>query len=163
MNTRLVRNILRNGISKSLKRRRKIITLSAVGLIDFSIISLYQVGVIKKLPDLPGKIFDSNKVNASEDAYMMGVPDGPVSAGLYTLNMILAAYGGGEKAGRPMWSDILLSGVALANAGGAVYYLKNMITKQKKACPYCILGAGLNFAIVPYAFQELKSSLQTSD
>lgn len=83
MKTIDIRQALLNGSSDDLKRRRKVIALSALGLADFSIISLYQTGVIKKLPDLPFDIFDSNKVNASPDAYIMGVPDGPVSAIVY--------------------------------------------------------------------------------
>lgn len=38
------------------KQRRNIAALSTLGVVDFSIISLYQIGFIKSLPDLPGKI-----------------------------------------------------------------------------------------------------------
>jgi hypothetical protein len=77
MNVMAIRNVLRIGSSEDLDRRSKILCLSAIGLVDFSIISLYQTGVIKKLPDIPLPIFDSNKVNAAESAYQFGVPDGP--------------------------------------------------------------------------------------
>ncbi len=89
-----IRDVLRNDNSEDLDRRRKVIFLSAIGLVDFSIISLYQTGVIKSLPDLPFPIFDSNKVNASKSAYQFGVPDGPISATVYGLTMTLAAAGG---------------------------------------------------------------------
>ena len=42
------------------------------GLVDFSYISLFQMGFIKSMPDLPGKIFDSNAVNSSKDARAAG-------------------------------------------------------------------------------------------
>jgi hypothetical protein len=35
------------------EKRKAIICLSTLGLVDFSIISLYQTGSIKSLPDLP--------------------------------------------------------------------------------------------------------------
>jgi len=70
MKPKAIKQALRAGTSEYLERR-KIIVLSASGLVDFSIISLYQTGVIKKLPDLPYAIFGSNKVNASPDAYGM--------------------------------------------------------------------------------------------
>ncbi|MFZ6013754.1 MAG: vitamin K epoxide reductase, partial [Bacteroidota bacterium] len=73
MNAVAIRDALRDKQSDDLDRRRKIITLSAIGLLDFSIISLYQTGVIKKLPDFRLPIFDSNKVNASKEAYQFGV------------------------------------------------------------------------------------------
>jgi len=69
MNIPAMRDALRTGHNEDLDTRRKVILLSALGLVDFSIISLYQTGVIKSLPDLPFEVFDSNKVNASEDAY----------------------------------------------------------------------------------------------
>ncbi len=78
MNIAAMRDVLRTEHSEDLDRRRKVIGLSALGLVDFSIISLYQTGVIKSLPDLPFEVFDSNKVNASEDAYRFGAPDGPI-------------------------------------------------------------------------------------
>jgi hypothetical protein len=41
------------------------------------IVSLYQTGIIKKLPDPPIPIFDSDKVDASDYAYKrMNSPDG---------------------------------------------------------------------------------------
>ena len=60
-----IRRELRQGQSPSLGRRRWIGFLSAVGAVDFTVISLYQMGVIQHLPDPPGRIFDSDQVNAS--------------------------------------------------------------------------------------------------
>ncbi len=155
-----IKQALRTGTSEDMERRRKIIALSALGLADFSIISLYQTGVIKKLPDLPFEIFDSNKVNASPDAYRMGVPDGPISAVVYASAMALAATGGDEQSGRKPVFDLLLAGTVFGNAAGAGYYLYNMIFKQKKVCIYCVGGAVINFAsaaiIAPTFLQSFK-------
>lgn len=122
------------------------------------IISLYQMGVIRKLPDLPGEIFDSNKVNASKSAYMMGLPDGPVSLGMYALNMILASAKGSHRTGRSPWFDFLLAGAVAGSVGGTVAYLYEMIFRQKKACPYCLVAAGINFALLPLVFKEARDS-----
>ncbi len=97
MNITAMRDALRTGHNKDLDTRRKVIFLSALGLVDFSIISLYQTGVIKSLPDLPFEVFDSNKVNASEDAYRFGAPDGPISAVAYAATIVLASAGGTKK------------------------------------------------------------------
>lgn len=146
MKPKAIKEALRTGSSEDLERRRKVIALSALGLVDFSIISLYQTGVIKKLPDLPFEVFDSNKVNASPDAYRMGVPDGPISAIAYASAMALAAAGGDEHSGRKPVFDLLLTGIVFGNAAGAAYYLYNMVFKQKKICVYCVGGAIINFA-----------------
>ncbi len=160
MDAKAIRDALRNDESEDLDRRRKIICLSAIGLVDFSIISLYQTGVIKSLPDLPFEIFDSNKVNASKSAYRFGAPDGPISATVYGLTMVLASAGGGEHAGRKPVFDVLLGGAVAGNAAGAIFYLYDMTFKQKKICLYCVTGAAINIAsaiiIIPTVLKSLK-------
>lgn len=160
MNGEAIRDNLRNGESEDLARRRKIIALSALGLVDFSLISLYQTGVIRHLPDLPYSLFASDKVNASKDAYMMGVPDGPVSAAAYGLTMILASAGGSADTGRKPVMDAALGATVAGNTIGAVYYLYNMIFVQKKVCLYCLTGAAINIAsaaiIAPSVIKSVK-------
>lgn len=151
-------NELRNGRSPSLRRRRAIGTLAAIGLADFAIISLYQIGVIRHLPDPPGKIFASDKVNGSHKAYAMGLPDGTTGAGLYALLLMLASAGGSERSGRPPVFDLLLGGAVAAGAVGAAQYLYDMVRKQERACPYCIVGAVLDFAMVPFVVPEVRRS-----
>ncbi len=161
MNAAAIRDELRKVQSTDdLTIRRTIILLSAIGLADFSVISLYQTGVIKKLPDLPFSIFDSNKVNASKEAYQFGVPDGPISAAVYAATMILAAAGGSEKASRPPVWNVLLGGAITGNAAGALYYLYDMIFKQKKICLYCVTGAAINIASAVLVAPLVKRSLK---
>lgn len=155
-----MRNELRTGHNESLDKRRKVIALSALGLVDFSIISLYQTGVIKHMPDIPHPLFDSDKVNASEDAYRFGGPDGPISAAVYGLTMVMASVGGTEKTGRPPVLDVALGATVMGNAIGAIFYLHKMIFVQKKICLYCVTGAAINIAsaviIAPVALRALK-------
>jgi hypothetical protein len=73
-----IRRELREGHSPSLRRRRRIGFLAALGAVDFAVISLYQIGAIRHLPEPPGHLFDSDKVNASRKAYALGVPDGTI-------------------------------------------------------------------------------------
>ena len=96
MHVDAIRRELRDGRSPSLRRRRWIGTLAALGLADFAIISLYQIGVIRHLPDIPGKVFDSDKVNASHKAYAMGLPDGTTGA---ALNFAMVPFVAKEVAG----------------------------------------------------------------
>lgn len=146
MRTAAIRQELLNSTDENLQRRRKVLILSSIGLADFAFISLYQSGAIKRLPELPFKAFDSNKVNAAPDAYQMGAPDGTISAWLYATNLVLGTAGGTEASGRKPVHDVLLGTSICANATGAVYYLHNMVFHQKKICPYCIAGAVINIA-----------------
>lgn len=155
MDVEAIRDALREGNSPSLRRRRWLGRLSALGLADFGLISLYQLGAIRHLPDPPGKLFDSDRVIASEEGYRFGVPDGPVALTLHALTLILASAGGSRRSGRPRILDVMLGGVVLAGAVGAAAYLANMIRVQKRACAYCLAGAAINFAMVPLALPDL--------
>ena len=148
MNAAQIKNELRESSNDDLDKRRKLVLLSAAGLVDFSVISLYQTGVIKKLPDLPLEIFDTNKVNASDAAYRLGAPDGTISSLVYAAVMVLASAKGTETSGRKPVMDVALGAAVAANAVGAVSYLSNMIFKQKKICLYCVTGAAINIASV---------------
>lgn len=146
MRTAAIRQELLTSEDGDLNRRRKVLTLSAIGIADFSFISLYQSGAIGRLPELPFKAFDSNKVNAAPDAYAMGAPDATISTLLYAAGMVLSTWSGTEASGRKPAHDIALGAVIAGNASGAVYYLGKMLFKQEKVCPYCIAGAAINIA-----------------
>lgn len=151
---------LRKDNTPALRRKRKVVALSALGLLDFSIISLYQTGVIPHMPDLPGSLFDSDYVNGSDEAYQMGAPDAPISAMVYGLNMVLATAGGTQKTGRSPVFDLLLGASLTANAAGGASYLFNMVTKQKKVCLYCVIGAVINFATLAIAWPDISTSVR---
>lgn len=161
MNITAMRDVLRTEHTKDLDKRRKVIALSALGLVDFSIISLYQTGIINHMPDIPHPLFDSDKVNASEDAYRMGAPDGPISAAVYGLIMTLAAAGGNKDTGRTPVFDVALGAAVAGNAAGALFYLYKMIFVQKKVCLYCVTGAAINIAsaviIAPTVWKSVKN------
>lgn len=160
MRAAAIRQELLTGNSEELQRRRKIVALSALGIVDFAFISLYQSGTINRMPELPFKAFDSNKVNAAEDAYMMGAPDATISTLAYAGAMVLSTWGGTEASGRKPVHDVALGAVVGSNAAGAIYYLFNMIFKQQKVCPYCIAGAAINIAsaviIAPVVMKSLR-------
>lgn len=133
---------------QELRSKRRLIFLSALGLIDFSIITLYQTGIIRRLPDVPLRFFDSNQVNAAPSAYRFGAPDGAIGSLAYATTMVLACAGETKNGKNAKFTDLLLAGTVAGNAAGATYYLYEMAFKQKKACVYCLAGAAINFASV---------------
>lgn len=146
---------VRQDSSEATAYRRQIAALAALGLIDFSLITLFQLGYIKKLPDIPHKLFDTQKVNTSEEAVLFGIPDGVVSLSGYTATMALAvAATRFKKPSRIL--DVAMGGVLLGQAFGAGQYLVNMTTVQKRACIYCIAGAVINFAALGRLRKLLK-------
>ena len=146
---------VRKDKSKAAGYRRDIAALAAAGLADFSLISLLQMGYFKKLPDPPGKVFDTVKVNTSKDAAIMGMPDGVISLGGYALTMLLAMAGMRYKKKSRLF-DLALGGVVLGQAAGAAHYLYKMATVEKKVCVYCLTGAAINFTTLKPVYKLLK-------
>jgi uncharacterized membrane protein len=159
-----IRDVLRSEQSEDLDRRRKAVLLSAIGIADFSLISLLQSGVIRRLPDIPyPEVFDTNGINTSKTSYAMGVPDAAISTVMLAAKMALATAGGSEKASRKPFFDLLLGGVALGHAFGAAQMTYNMLFKKKKICIYCLTGAALIFStaavIAPTVLNNAKKIL----
>jgi uncharacterized membrane protein len=146
MDPKEIRDELRHGTSEDLERRRKLVLLSVAGLADFNLISLLQSGVVRRLPDIPYPIFDTNGINTSKTSFAMGVPDAVISSVMFAMKMALATAGGSEKASRKPVFDLLLGAVSLGHAVGAAQMTYDMLFKKKKICIYCLTGAGIIFA-----------------
>jgi hypothetical protein len=95
--TQQLRRELQGSNESDLNVRRAIIGLSLVGMGAMTAVSLFQTGIIKHLPDPPIKDFDSDKVNSSDTAYALGVPDGTLSLASLAANIPIAAFGGANR------------------------------------------------------------------
>jgi uncharacterized membrane protein len=155
-----IRQELQQGKSGDLTRRRLIIVLSLVGLAAMTMVSLFQTGLIHHIPDLPNRaLFDSAKVNSSEQAYKFGLPDGPFVMVSLAITIVLAAFGGANRAEVHLWIPLVFTAKTAVDAFFSAAYLWNMITVQKVACIYCIAAALATFAIVALTLPETKRAM----
>ena len=157
MDVDAVRVMLREGRGPRLARRRRMAGVAALGIVDFTVMSLYQLGLLRRLPDLPGPWFDSNRVNVSRSAYPLGVPDGPLG-GLLCAGVLALAGVGVPQARRPSAVSYVLVAATAVGAGGAVKYLWDMFARQKVACPYCLFGAAVNFGLFADSLLEVLAA-----
>ena len=141
-----LREELQEGQTQDLRWRRGVIALSLVGMASMTTVTLKQTGMVKHLPDPPSDSFDSDKVNSSETAYQLGVPDGTLSLASLAANIPLAALGGADRVQDmplvPLSAAVKVGLEALVSG----WYFYQMPTK-KKWCGYCITGALANFGI----------------
>jgi uncharacterized membrane protein len=120
--------------------------LIGFALADALVVSARQVGLIRKLPDVPGKIFDANQVTVSKAAYPFGVPDGILAVLHHSTQLGLLALG---KRRLLRWS-------AAAGALASIYYLWQMTFRERKACVYCIGAIAANMALVPLTKRDTR-------
>ena len=155
-----LRRELQRGNSEKLGRRRAIIGLSLLGMGAMTAVSLFQTGIIKHQPDPPIDGFDSDKVNSSETAYALGVPDGTLSLASLAANIPLAAFGGENRAEEQPIVPILAAGKAVVEALVAGWYFYQMVAVEKTLCGYCITGALANMGIAVLSLPEAIEALE---
>ena len=161
LDPRRLRTELQENRSENLKRRRAIIGLSLVGMGAMAAVTLLQTGIVRHLPDPPIDGFDSDKVNSSETAYALGVPDGTLSLASLAANVPIAAFGGANRAQEQPIVPLLAAGKAVAEAAVAGWYFYQMPTKEKAWCGYCIVGALVNFGIAALSLPEAKAAFES--
>jgi uncharacterized membrane protein len=154
---------IRTDRGAGMQRRRGIGIASLLGIGSMAIVSLFQSGVIRHLPDPRRGNFHSDKVNSSEEAYSYGGPDGPITIAAHAANLVLATTGGPDRAERHPWLPLVASAAAAAQAAVAAKYLFYQMPKVDKAwCPYCIFDAFMHFATFALTLPEAKSALQSA-
>ncbi len=154
--TQQLRRELQNSDEPNMKVRRAIIGLSLLGIGAMTAVSLFQTGIVKHLPDPPIDGFDSNKVNSSDTAYALGVPDGTLSLASLAVNIPIAAFGGENRAENQPLVPLAFAAKATVEAALAGWYFYQMPTKEKAWCGYCIVGAVANFGIAALSLVEAK-------
>ena len=145
-----------------MRLRRAIVASSLVGMGSMAIVSMFQTGIIRHLPDPPLESFHSDKVNSSSTAYGYGMPDGPITLGMHAANLALAAAGPPGRARERPWLPLLAAGFAGAQAAVAAKYLFHQMPKVDRAwCGYCITDALAHFATFAFTLPETAKALDS--
>ncbi len=146
---------LRNDSGSFLEERRSVIALSLTAIGCMGLIALYQTGIIRRLPDLPLPMMDSDKVDASEEAYeKLSMPDAFLGLGSYAATMGLAAMGGKDRAQTGPWIPLALAGKASLDALQAAKLTYDQWARHKAFCLWCLIAAAATFATVPLVVGE---------
>jgi uncharacterized membrane protein len=143
-----LRHQLQHEHTSDLKRRRGIIAWSLLGMASMTAVTLLQTGIIKHLPDPPFGNFDSDRVNSSDTAYRLGVPDGSISLASLAVNIPIAAFGGADRVQTKPWVPLVAAVKAAGEALAASWYFYQMPAKEKAWCGYCIAAMPM-FAMAP--------------
>jgi len=88
------------------------------------------------------------------------VPDGTLALASLAANLLLAAWGGQDRARQQPEVGLLAAGKALADAIGAGGYFWQMLSGKEPWCPYCVTGALANFGILALALPDAATALE---
>lgn len=147
---------LRRGAGSDLARRRRVAGLALGAIASFATVAVYQFGLVPHLPDPPLPGLDSDRVDASGEAYTFGrTPDSALAMGSYAATLALAGMGGRDR--HPLIPLALAAKVAV-DAAGAAYLTAEQLTKHRKVCTYCTVASVLTFAMVPAVVPEARAA-----
>jgi hypothetical protein len=152
---------LRRKRTPSLRRRRRIVGLSLTAAASMGLIGLYQMGIIRHLPEPPFPWFDADKVDASQEAYAkLATPDAFIGLTSYSITAMLAAMGGPDRAWTRPWLPLALAGKSVIDATQAARLSRDQWTVHRAFCFWCLVAAGATFATVPLTFGEARDAVR---
>lgn len=135
---------IREDRSREMRYRRAVVGASLVGMASMAAVVLLQTGIVRRLPDPPTRRprFDTEKVNASKEAFSYGMPDGPITLSMHACNLALAAAGPPDRWRERPFLPVAASAFAGAQAAVAAKYLfHQMPYVDERWCPYCVVDA----------------------
>jgi hypothetical protein len=115
---------LRRGAGPALDARRRIAGLALGPMGSMGMVAAYQFGLLRHLPELPLPRLDSDRVDASGEAYqLLRTPDAALGLVSYaaTLALALAGMGGRDRARDQPWLPLALAAKTVLDAASGAY------------------------------------------
>ncbi len=157
-----LRNDLMHGQSVWLKRRRGIIGCSLFSSAVLGGIGLFQVGVLKRLPGLPGETFDAQAVHGSTEAYAhVATPDAFLGLLSYSATACLAAMGSEDRWETHRWMPVAMGAKTLADASMAMRLGVIEIKKLRKLSVWSLLVSAATVVSLCLAVPEVSKVFTT--
>lgn len=148
---------LRRGSGELLARRRRIAALSLGAAGAMGVVSAYQSGVVRGVPDPPLPGVDSERVDAAGEAYaILSTSDAALGIASYGVTLSLAAAGPEERWREQPWLPVALAVKVAADALSGVALTLEQVTKHRALCFWCLLAAVASVAMVPQAIPEAR-------
>lgn len=146
---------LRRARTPHLTRRRWLVGLSFLGSAAGMIVGLYQMGVVRRLPDLPVGPFDATRVDASTYAYKRAqTPDGLLMVASYAVTAILSGAGGKDRARDNPALPLALAAKTLYDTATALKLAQEEWAENRALCGYCQAATLASLASVALAVPE---------
>lgn len=151
---------LRLASGPDLRRRRWILGLSLLGTLMAQIVSLYQMGLLRRLPDPPVGPFDASKVDASDYAYKrLGMPDGLLMLLTYGVTAALAAAGGRDRAEREPALPLAMAAKTGWDSVTTLRLAREEWAENRALCAYCQVATLASLASFALALPEAGRAL----
>jgi uncharacterized membrane protein len=144
-----------------LRARRWIAGLSLLSGAVMSGIGLFQLGIIRRIPDPPGP-FDAARINGSPQAYsILRTPDALLGALSYAATACLAGAGDPDRSRTAPWLSVAMGAKLLADASIAGKLTVTQWTRYRAFCFWCLLTTGATVAAAVVGIPETLAAART--
>lgn len=145
-----------------MEHRRRTLALSLAGAASMAVISLYQLGLIRHLPEPPLPHLDADKVDASPEAYrILATPDALLGLMGYVVTAWLAGMGEPDRASSKPWLPLTLSAKVGVDAAVAGWLTVQQWRDHRAFCSWCLLASVMTAVTVPQVLPEARAALNT--
>jgi uncharacterized membrane protein len=150
---------LRRGTGRALRARRRQMACMLAASGAMGVVTAYQSGLLRRLPDPPLPGVDSNKVDASGEAYFyLHTPDAALALANYGASMVLIGMGADDRAQRRPLIPLLAAAKLAYDAIGAAYLTVEQLSKHRALCAWCLAAAAASTVAVPAALPEARAA-----
>lgn len=161
MTGRELSQYLRHGTDANLRRRRGVVGLSLLSAATMGFISLYQMGLMNHLPELPFRRFDAERISGSGHAYShLKMPDGLLGFLSYGMTAALAATGGRAREKRLPLLPLAMAGKAVIDAATAIKLTRTEVAHYRTFCLYCFIATLATLGVLPLVWPEARQALR---
>ena len=148
---------LRTGSGDLLRRRRRVATMALGAAGSMGVVSAYQMGLLRHLPEPPVPMLDADRVDASGEAYQfLKTPDAALGLVSYAVTLALAGMGSGRRAIERPWVPLMLAAKVALDTVSGLYLTVEQGSKHRRFCSWCLAAAGLSGAMVPQVLPEAR-------
>lgn len=133
-----------------------LVIATSAALATLAPVVAYQLGLLKRLPDPPGAIFDSEKIATSKAARPLGIPDGILGMGSYGATLALALLMRKHPEARKLLALKLVGDASLAG-----FNLVRQVVLFGRLCSWCT-GTAICTAAMIVAGRKIVAQEATS-
>lgn len=154
-----VSDALRRQTDDFLDRRRQVSRLTFGAMGSLGMVAAYQLGLLRHLPDPPVGPFESDRVDASGEAYQyLKTPDATLGLASYGATLVLVGMGGARRAAQRPWLPLAMAGKVALDAAYGIYLTLEQGTKHRRFCSWCLAAVGASLATVAQVIPEAAAA-----
>lgn len=144
-----------------LEDRRRTAGLSLLASAAMAAVATYQFGLLRHLPEPPGRFFDADRVDAAPEAYaLLRTPDAALGLVSYGITLALAGAGSADRHHTAPLVPIALAGKVLIDVASSAYLTIEQASRHRRFCSWCLLAAVASAASVPHVVPEAALALR---